>query len=278
MFSLLDYSNLPRLCWSLLLLLCAALGYWCGMSFFVIWKSQGVRGPKPAPFLGNTIEILRLGFVQFFSRYLKVFGNIFGMYVGRRPVLVVANLDLLRQIMVTQFSKFSDRADSLRHPVLKQGLHHLTGEDWTRVRSAVSPMFSAAQVKMMLPLIKESVKELSRKLDMAARDGRTMDVASMLSKLTLEVMLRCVFGMQPQTQQNVKDEYMRSAKDLTVVSPVEAFIGYCAPKLQAWYLRLFGRSGPGNLARIAKLVSLLKVDNYLQRACIASKFDNIWSN
>ncbi|TMS05342.1 Thromboxane-A synthase [Larimichthys crocea] len=69
-------------------------------------------------------------------------------YLGRRPVVVVADPDMLRQVMVRDFSSFSNRM-TVRFATkpMSDCLLLLKNERWKRVRSILTPTFSAAKMK-----------------------------------------------------------------------------------------------------------------------------------
>ena len=89
--------------------------YFWGIAPFRILKNtfgDKVPGPMPLPFIGNMLDYVRykdLFHVQF-EDYYKKYGNVFGLYLlGSIPTLVVADLEMLKQVYVKDFHSFRDR-------------------------------------------------------------------------------------------------------------------------------------------------------------------------
>ena len=75
-------------------------------------------------------------------------------YLGQRPIVVIADLDLLKEVMVKQFDHFHDRPpapDLLRKKSgTPRGLFNARGEYWKKLRVTLSPTFSVAKMKMVI--------------------------------------------------------------------------------------------------------------------------------
>ena len=71
----------------------------------------GLPGPKPLPFLGFLLDTIRhKGQVHLqFDDYYKKYGNLFAIYLSGKPGLFVSDPELIKQIMVKNFSSFHDR-------------------------------------------------------------------------------------------------------------------------------------------------------------------------
>ena len=85
--------------------------YWYGFGRFQHFKEDGLRGPKPAPFVGNLLDLYRSKWQLhlMLDSYYKKYGRVFGMYLNSRPTVVVSDPDTVKQILVKDFAKFHDR-------------------------------------------------------------------------------------------------------------------------------------------------------------------------
>ncbi|CAG2107869.1 unnamed protein product, partial [Medioppia subpectinata] len=93
--------------------------YWRMTQNFDYWRKRGLNGPKPYPRVGTNIYHFFKPMTFVDVQRFKVFGKIYGLFNGNKPVLSIANPALIQQIMVKDFHLFSDRKTRpYQHPVL----------------------------------------------------------------------------------------------------------------------------------------------------------------
>ena len=132
-------------------------------------------GPKPWPYFGNLIEVARIsGLHKAFVEYGKKYGKVYKMYMGRSPIITVANLEMLKHILVKNFDKFRNRPDAMKgNAPLDKGLFDARDEAWRKVRSILTPTFSALKLKELVPPIDDAVEILLGKLEtFATKKGK----------------------------------------------------------------------------------------------------------
>ena len=162
--------------WISLLFFIAALIYWFGVSEFALIRQVPLPCPKPWPYFGNLIEVARFGGLhKAFIEYGKKYGKVYKMYMGRSPIITVANLEMLKYILVKDFHKFQNRPDVMRgNAPMDKGLFDARDEAWRKVRSILTPTFSALKLKELVPLIDDAANILLRKLEtFAAKNGKS---------------------------------------------------------------------------------------------------------
>ena len=95
------------------------------------------------------------------------------MYMGRSPIITVANLEMLKYILVKDFDKFRNRSDVMRaNTPMDKGRFDARDEAWRKVRSILTPTFSALKLKELVPLIDDGANILLGKLEtFAAKNG-----------------------------------------------------------------------------------------------------------
>ncbi|KAJ7375374.1 Thromboxane-A synthase [Desmophyllum pertusum] len=198
-----------------LLLLVVLFLYWCGTRGFADLKKLNVPGPKPVPFLGNFLEARKYnGLHLMYLDYVKKYGKVFAICLGGRPSLVVADPELLKQIMIKDFSNFRNRFQirKLPHPLNKNIFN--AKDTWKRIRNTLTPTFSAGKMKLMVPLIEKSCDTLMEKLDKIADSDESVDMLDWFSKLTLEVILSTAFGVDANIQMGENTDMLEKAKAL----------------------------------------------------------------
>uniref|UniRef100_A0A8C2IT02 Thromboxane-A synthase n=1 Tax=Cyprinus carpio TaxID=7962 RepID=A0A8C2IT02_CYPCA len=181
------------------------------ISPYSVLERCGIKHPKPSPFFGN-LMMFREGFFKAQSDLIKKYGRICGYYIGRRPIVIIADPDMLRQVMVKEFNKFPNRMTvrGITKP-MSDSLVMLKGEQWKRVRSILTPTFSAAKMKEMVPLINTATETLLRNLKSHAESGNSFNIHKCFGCFTMDVIASVAFGTQVDSQNNPDDPFVHHA-------------------------------------------------------------------
>jgi cytochrome P450 family 6 len=97
------------LSWLPFALFLAYLIYWYSTSTFNYWKEKGIPYVKPTPGFGNTRKMFfKTSFAEQFKAFYDEFdGKPFcGVFQFRSPILVVRDPDIIRLVLVKDFSYF----------------------------------------------------------------------------------------------------------------------------------------------------------------------------
>lgn len=203
--------------WISLLFFITALIYWLGVSEFALISHVPLPGPKPWPYVGNLIEVARYGGLhKAFVEYAKKYGKVYKMYMGRSPMITVADPEMLKHILVKDFEKFRNRPDFMRsNPPLESNLFAARDEQWKKVRSLLTPTFSSSKLREILPIIEDAANVLVGKLEKSADSEQSIDVLSPIRLFSLDIILRAGFGLDAQVQTDPDPEMVEKA--LTVL-------------------------------------------------------------
>ncbi|XP_028940511.1 thromboxane-A synthase-like, partial [Antrostomus carolinensis] len=77
-------------------------------SAFSKLSKVGIRHPPPLPFVGNLL-FFREGFWENHTKLITEYGPVCGYYIGRQMFVVVSTPEMIKQILVTNFSNFTNR-------------------------------------------------------------------------------------------------------------------------------------------------------------------------
>ncbi|XP_055030178.2 thromboxane-A synthase isoform X1 [Misgurnus anguillicaudatus] len=194
-----------------LFLLFLSLLYWYSIYPYSTLERCGIKHPKPWPFFGN-LMLFRNGFFGTHTDLINKYGRVCGYYLGRRPIVIVADPDMLRQVMVKEFNKFPNRM-TMRGGTkpMTESLIALKDDRWKRVRSILTPSFSAAKMKEMVPLIKTATDTLLNNLKTHAESGESFDIHRCFGCFTMDVIASVAFGTQVDSQNNPDDPFVHQA-------------------------------------------------------------------
>lgn len=78
---------------------------------------------------------------------------IVGIHVFQKPGLIIRDPELIKQIMITDFAKFSNRYASLdpKDTMGVNGLFFGKNPNWRIIRNKMTPAFSSVKMKQMYP-------------------------------------------------------------------------------------------------------------------------------
>ncbi|PNI99697.1 TBXAS1 isoform 8, partial [Pan troglodytes] len=119
-----------------------ALLKWYSTSAFSRLEKLGLRHPKPSPFIGN-LTFFRQGFWESQMELRKLYGPLCGYYLGRRMFIVISEPDMIKQVLVENFSNFTNRmASGLEFKSVADSVLFLRDKRWEEVRGALMSAFS----------------------------------------------------------------------------------------------------------------------------------------
>jgi len=132
-----------------------------------------------------------------------------GIYMFGKPILLLKDLDLIKQVFVKDFPNFHGRgfySDSERHPI---GAHlfALQGPKWRRMRVKLTPTFTTGKIKMMFETLCECSNQLTSYLDSEVKKNDVMDTKEILARFSTDVIASVAFGIQCNSIHNPEAEF-----------------------------------------------------------------------
>lgn len=158
----------------LFIFLVALFLYWYGTCEFCVLKKMNVPGPVPRSFVGNIPDIKKYqGIHLMMLDYMRIYGKVFAISLGRKPSIVIADPEVLKQILVKDFSNFRNHHIPGKQPArFRRSIFAARDDYWKRIRNVLTPTFSAGKMKLMVPLIEKSCDVLLEKLEKIANTGK----------------------------------------------------------------------------------------------------------
>lgn len=203
---------------------------WYAVAPFSFFKKHGIPGPTPWPFLGNLPEMSKKPGQLFLvdKSLVEKYGRVCGVYFGRNPTYYISDVDLLKQILVKEFSKFVNRpiGNLVRGSTvfISKGLLQAQDEDWKRIRATITPTFSALKLKQVTPLIHHSCETLNKILQKMAESEKKINIWRVYGKFTMEVILASAFGVQADIQTDPDEPYTPNAEQMFKAPPLSVVL------------------------------------------------------
>lgn len=179
------------------------------------WKSRGVPYLKPVlPVVGNMYDFLFLrSLPDITNRIYKDSAGLpyVGIYAFHTPVLLVRDLDMMSTILIKDFDHFEDRGFHFNEgDSLGRNLIHQTGADWRYSRSKLSPCFSVARVKAMMPIMERKSEELVEQL----MDKGSVEVWDLSVRYTTDVVVHSIIGVDGNSLSDQKDQFREASSHM----------------------------------------------------------------
>lgn len=160
--------------WLAVILGLLAFIHWQGVQrYYTLLGSSTLPGPKPWPWVGNLPDVFKYGGLhKMLLHYFYKYGRVHKMCIARSPAIVVTDTEIIKQVMVKDFWKFPNRPPFVRpNPPLNSGLFVTRDEKWKRIRHTLTPTFTAAKLKQIVPLIETASETLMTKLQTFSETG-----------------------------------------------------------------------------------------------------------
>ncbi|XP_043293542.1 cytochrome P450 2B4-like [Cervus canadensis] len=153
-------------------------------------------GPRPLPFLGNLLQMDRKGLLKSFLRFQQKYGDVFTVYLGPRPVVIICGTEAIREALVDQAEAFSGRAKiAVVDPVFQgYGVIFANGGRWKALRR-----FSLATMRdfgMGKRSVEERIQEEAQCLveELRKSQGALQDPVFYFHSITANIICSIVFG------------------------------------------------------------------------------------
>ncbi|XP_055842784.1 probable cytochrome P450 28a5 [Episyrphus balteatus] len=170
---------------------------------FDYWQKRGIRGPKPAILVGNFSKSAR-GEVNYVDELNEIYlkykntDKFVGIFASRNPRLFILDPEIVRQILLTNFSSFYDN-ESSRWSMPKIELLRMqspfvcVGETWKEKRSEIVTGLTVSRLRSSYP----AMQEVAHKLTGFLRDHerKNIDAKELSGRFTLELIANFIWGI-----------------------------------------------------------------------------------
>lgn len=206
---------------------------------FSYWKRKNIPYVEPCFPYGNfkNVFLQKLSFSGELKRLYDITsGPFYGIYSSFQPILLIRDPNLIRSILVKDFSNFDehgwyvdDKVDPMYNNILMQN-----GEIWKRMRSTLSPAFTSGKIKAMFPTIMECAKSLEDYMRKFAENHETVEVCEVFALLATNIIASIGFGIELDCIKNTDCEFRRYGKrffEPTLKNAIRKALMFSAPKL-----------------------------------------------
>jgi cytochrome P450 len=161
----------------------------------LVQSAPGRRpAPRSLPLLG-VLPAMRRDPLGVYLAAAREHGDVARLRFGPHRLFVLSHPDLIRHVLQDNHRNYRRSPIYARlRPLFGDGLFTSDGEHWERRRRLMQPPFLRRRLDPLVPLMVETVAAMLRRWETHAAGGDPLDVAEEMGRVTLEVVVRCLFG------------------------------------------------------------------------------------
>ncbi|XP_017776436.1 PREDICTED: cytochrome P450 9e2-like [Nicrophorus vespilloides] len=202
----------------LLIGLLLAIFCWFNYKKLNYWADKGVK-QKKVFLLYELFKVIYMKkpFAEFIQDSYNEFPNsrYSGGFQFYRPVLVLRDSELIKQITVKDFDHFTDHMNFIpegTEPLWTSNLFALKGDKWRDMRATLSPAFTGSKMRAMFVLMSECAQEVSKHFENHPEESKSIEMKDLFTRYTNDVIATCAFGVTCNSIKHRNNEFYLMGK------------------------------------------------------------------
>ncbi|KAL1006141.1 hypothetical protein UPYG_G00068330 [Umbra pygmaea] len=174
-------------------------------------------GPRPVPILGNLLQLDPVNPLKDLERLKKRYGNVFSLYFGTRPIVIMNGLEAIREALVTRTVEYAGRPNHtmVSHIFQDKGVIGADyGSSWREHRRFTLTTLRNFGLgkRSMEERILEEVSHISSVLERSA--GGSMDPQHLFHLASSNIICSLIFGERFEYDDQVMLTLIQSLQSL----------------------------------------------------------------
>ncbi|XP_023235804.1 cytochrome P450 3A2-like [Centruroides sculpturatus] len=189
---------------------------------FSCFIDLGIPGPKPNFFSGNMDDLITKGVAKCHIDWIKKYGNVVGYFQGSIPILLVADLEFMKNFMVVNYKNASGRewfiedAGVPMKTFRKSAVAVVGGPYWKELRNIMSSTFTSRKLKGIIPILEKSITRLTNKIEKKIENKEYVPMKTLFSEYAFDLTMSTMFGIDDDGSEMYRKFY-KDSKQLSNV-------------------------------------------------------------
>nr|XP_023020276.1 cytochrome P450 6a2-like [Leptinotarsa decemlineata] len=198
------------------------------LSYYKYWEKRNFPYLVPRFPLGNSQSLFckfpgpNLEFTDHYREIKKKGYKFAGVFATIRPILVIADTEIVKDILVKDFDHFVDRGfyKTASDP-LSVTLFSMDAVEWRKTRIRLTPTFTSGKLKMMFPLIICVSASMIEEIDDLAKENSDIDIKKIATNFTINTLAICALGIEPGKSESSYILSEMAQKHFDVHTPID---------------------------------------------------------
>lgn len=222
-----------------------ATAYLYAKNAFLYWQRKGVAFAKPNFPFGNfgKVFLQQVSFNDLIKElYFSSDAPVLGTFSSIAPSVIIRDPAVIQDILIKEFSSFNTRGINANVDIdpLANNLFLQNGEQWKRMRSALSPTFTSGKLKGMFEAIINCGQPLDNHIEKLVKSGETFEIREVFAKYSTNVIASVAFGIEIDCFADPESAFRKYGEKVfkpTFSNTLRRTITFLAPRLSK-FLRL----------------------------------------
>lgn len=146
---------------------------------------------------------------------------------------------VIKRILVSDFSKFRNRQPQPvggRHKITSQNLVAARNEEWKRIRSILTPMFTSLKLKKMEDLMQQCITSMVTSFEKKSLTGEAFEARNPMGSFTMDVIAKCAFATDTNAHEEENNTFLSNAKSIVSFNVFRIILLFLLPRFITQFL------------------------------------------
>ncbi|KAH8238684.1 hypothetical protein KR038_000926, partial [Drosophila bunnanda] len=180
------------------------------------FKRQGVPHDAPHLLKGNmdSRRNIHQNIQEYYDKYRDSNVPFVGFYFFQKPCAFIMDLDLVKHILIKDFSNFTDRGlfYNEKDDPISAHLFNLDGPQWRLLRNKLTSTFTSGKMKFMYPTVVSVADEFMAVMHEKVKRTNVLEIRELVARFTVDVIGTCAFGIQCNSLRDEQAEFLQFGK------------------------------------------------------------------
>lgn len=186
----------------ILIATCLFVGYLRFKKRYIYWKNRRIPFPNPNLIFGNFKDMFlsKATEAEVINEICEKFENekFVGLYYLWTPVLLIKDMDLVKNVTERDFQFFSDHPEitgDSEVDSVSNSLFTMKGSVWKERRLYFTKLFSPKKIKEYFLNIEAGLNILLKNVEECAKDGKDVESIKLVEKYTVHAIASSMYGL-----------------------------------------------------------------------------------